>query len=87
MKLFGKNHLILCAVTFIILFMMNYLGNDQADKLERALMMSALLKGKLTSLNFYLKKHIMNSTIRLSWGKLLNNQSTIRIKELTMITS
>lgn len=41
MKLFGKNHLILCAVTFIILFMMNYLGNDQADKLERALMIGA----------------------------------------------
>lgn len=38
MKLFGKNHLILCAITFIILFLMNYLGNDQADKLERALM-------------------------------------------------
>jgi len=38
MKLFGKNHLILCAVTFMILFLMNYLGNDQADKLERALM-------------------------------------------------
>lgn len=41
MKLFGKNHLILCAVTFIILFMMNYLGNDQADKLQRALMIGA----------------------------------------------
>ncbi|WP_263601283.1 hypothetical protein [Chryseobacterium sp. PET-29] len=41
MKLFGKNHLILCAGTFIILFMMNYLGNDQADKLERALMIGA----------------------------------------------
>lgn len=41
MKLFGKNHLILCAVTFIILFIMNYLGNDQADKLERALMIGA----------------------------------------------
>jgi len=41
MKLFGKNHLILCAVTFMILFLMNYLGNDQADKLERALMIGA----------------------------------------------
>ncbi|SHF18957.1 hypothetical protein [Chryseobacterium takakiae] len=41
MKLFGKNHLILCAITFIILFLMNYLGNDQADKLERALMIGA----------------------------------------------
>jgi len=41
MKLFGKNHLILCAVTFIVLFLMNYLGNDQADKMERALMIGA----------------------------------------------
>ena len=41
MKLFGRNHLILCAITFIILFLMNYLGNDQADKLERGLMIGA----------------------------------------------
>jgi hypothetical protein len=38
MKLFGKNHIIICIITFGILFLMNYLGNDQADKLERALM-------------------------------------------------
>ncbi len=41
MKLFGRNHLILCTITFIILFLMNYLGNDQADKLQRALMIGA----------------------------------------------
>lgn len=40
MKLFGKNHIIICVITFIILFLMNYLGNDQADKLERALMIA-----------------------------------------------
>ncbi|WP_294263502.1 hypothetical protein [uncultured Chryseobacterium sp.] len=40
MKLFGKNHIIICIITFIILFLMNYLGNDQADKLERALMIA-----------------------------------------------
>jgi hypothetical protein len=38
MKLFGRNHIIICIITFVILFLMNYLGNDQADKLERALM-------------------------------------------------
>lgn len=38
MKLFQKNHLILSAITFAILFMMNYLGNDQPDKLSRALL-------------------------------------------------
>ncbi|WP_375181405.1 hypothetical protein [Chryseobacterium sp.] len=41
MKLFGKNHIIICIITFGILFLMNYLGNDQADKLERALMIGA----------------------------------------------
>lgn len=40
MKLFGKNHIIICVITFAILFLMNYLGNDQADKLERALMIA-----------------------------------------------
>lgn len=41
MKLFGKNHLIICVITFAILFLMNYLGNNEADKLERALMIGA----------------------------------------------
>ncbi|QQV01479.1 MULTISPECIES: hypothetical protein [Chryseobacterium] len=40
MKLFGKNHLIISAITFAILFLMNYLGNNEADKLERALMIA-----------------------------------------------
>lgn len=40
MKLFGKNHIIICVITFVILFLMNYLGNNQADKLERALMIA-----------------------------------------------
>lgn len=40
MKLFGKNHIIICVITFVILFLMNFLGNDQADKLERALMIA-----------------------------------------------
>ncbi|MBQ0152412.1 MAG: hypothetical protein KBS61_05920 [Chryseobacterium sp.] len=38
MKIFGRNHIIISIITFAILFLMNYLGNDQADKLERALM-------------------------------------------------
>jgi amino acid transporter len=40
MKLFGKNHIIICIITFAILFLMNYLGNDQPDKIERALMIA-----------------------------------------------
>ena len=38
MKLLGRNHIIISIITFVILFLMNYLGNHEADKLERALM-------------------------------------------------
>ncbi|REC49458.1 hypothetical protein [Chryseobacterium pennipullorum] len=38
MKPFGKNHIIISAITFVILFLMNYLGNDLPDKLQRALL-------------------------------------------------
>lgn len=38
MKLFRKNHIIISVITFVILFLMNYIGNDLPDKLERALM-------------------------------------------------
>ncbi|MEJ5049958.1 hypothetical protein WH221_08960 [Chryseobacterium culicis] len=38
MKLFGRNHIIILVITFVILFLMNYIGNDLPDKLERALM-------------------------------------------------
>lgn len=36
MKLLGRNHIIICVITFGILFLMNFIGNDQPDKLERA---------------------------------------------------
>jgi len=38
MKLFGRNHIIISIITFAILFLMNYLGNEEVDKLQRALM-------------------------------------------------
>lgn len=38
MKLFGKNHIIILVITFVILFLMNYLGNEAPDKLQRAAM-------------------------------------------------
>jgi hypothetical protein len=38
MKLFGKNHIIISIITFIILFLMNYIGNDLPDKLQRAIL-------------------------------------------------
>lgn len=38
MKLFGKTHIILSVITFAVIFLMNYLGNDAADKLSRALL-------------------------------------------------
>lgn len=40
MKLFGKNHIIISAITFVILFLMNFIGNDQADKLQSAVMIA-----------------------------------------------
>jgi len=40
MKLFGRNHIIISIITFGILFLMNYLGNSQPDKLESALMIA-----------------------------------------------
>jgi hypothetical protein len=39
MKPFGKNHIIISAITFVILFLMNYLGNDLPDKIQRALLL------------------------------------------------
>ena len=38
MKLFSKTHLILSAITFTILFLMNYLGSDASDRISRALL-------------------------------------------------
>lgn len=38
MKLFGRAHIIISIITFAILFAMNYIGSDAADKLERALL-------------------------------------------------
>ncbi|KQR92577.1 hypothetical protein ASG01_11770 [Chryseobacterium sp. Leaf180] len=38
MKLFQRNHLIISAITFAILFLMNYIGNSEPDKLSRALL-------------------------------------------------
>lgn len=40
MKLFGRNHLIISAITFVIVFLMNYLGNEQPDKLQTALLIA-----------------------------------------------
>lgn len=38
MKLLGKAHIILSIITFVILFLMNYIGNDAPDKLWRAIL-------------------------------------------------
>ena len=40
MKLFGKNHIIISAITFIILFLMNYIGNNEPDKIQSAIMIA-----------------------------------------------
>ncbi len=38
MNIKSRKFLIVAAITFIILFLMNYIGNDLPDKTERALM-------------------------------------------------
>ncbi len=38
MDIKSKKFAVIAAITFLILFLMNYLGNDMPDKLERALM-------------------------------------------------
>lgn len=38
MNIKSINFAIVAAITFVILFLMNYLGNQQADKLYRALL-------------------------------------------------
>ena len=38
MNIKSKKFAVVAAITFLILFLMNYLGNDMPDKLERALM-------------------------------------------------
>lgn len=38
MDIKSKKFAVVAAITFLILFLMNYLGNDMPDKLERALM-------------------------------------------------
>lgn len=38
MKLFGKQHIVMSIITFVIIFCMNYLGNDSSDKLQTALL-------------------------------------------------
>lgn len=41
MKLNSFKFLLLAAITFTIVFLMNYIGNPQPDKLQNALMMGA----------------------------------------------
>ncbi len=38
MNIRSKKFFVVALITFIILFLMNYIGNDLPDKLERALM-------------------------------------------------
>lgn len=41
MNIRSKKFAVIAILTFVILFLMNYLGNDSADKIERALMTAA----------------------------------------------
>ena len=54
MKIKSLRFLLVATITFAIVFLMNYIGNSQADKLERALMMGAAgVAGLAGGLLFY----------------------------------
>ncbi|WP_332033824.1 hypothetical protein [Kaistella sp.] len=38
MDIKSKKFMVVAVITFLILFLMNYIGNDMPDRLERALM-------------------------------------------------
>lgn len=38
MNIRSKKYIVIAVITFLILFLMNYIGNDLPDRLERALM-------------------------------------------------
>ncbi|MBW8360647.1 MAG: hypothetical protein K0M56_00510 [Kaistella sp.] len=38
MDIKSRKYAVIAFITFVVLFLMNYLGNNQPDKLERALM-------------------------------------------------
>lgn len=60
MNIKSTKYLIIALITFVILFLMNYLGNDSADKLYRALLTAtAGVAGLTIGLLFmnYIKKN------------------------------
>ncbi len=41
MKLFGKAHIVFSVITFALIFAMNYIGSEAADRLSRAVLNAA----------------------------------------------
>lgn len=57
-----KKYAIFAIITFIILFLMNYLGSTYSDKLSRALMTSVAGVVGLTIAMWYIHKSKKNDT-------------------------
>lgn len=60
MKIKSTKYLIIAIITFAILFLMNYIGNPEPDKLSRALMTGGAgavgLTVGLMAMNFFKKE-------------------------------
>lgn len=48
MNIKSTRYLVLAAISFVILFLMNYIGNEEPDKLYRALLTATAGVGGLT---------------------------------------
>ena len=62
MDIKSKKFAVIAAITFLILFLMNYLGNDMPDKLERALMTAVAGVVGLTSGMWFVHKNSKDDT-------------------------
>lgn len=62
MNIKSTKYLIIAGITFVILFLMNYLGNDQDDKLYRALLTATMGVVGLTIGLWFMNKAKENDT-------------------------
>ncbi|HAI80481.1 MAG TPA: hypothetical protein DCL65_05550 [Chryseobacterium sp.] len=62
MDIKSKKFMVVAAITFLILFLMNYIGNDMPDRLERALMTAVAGVVGLTIGMWFVHKNSKNDT-------------------------
>jgi hypothetical protein len=64
MNIKSKRYLIIAVLTFIILFLMNYLGSNYPDKILRALMTAGAGVVGLTIAMWYIHRTARNDTFQ-----------------------